>query len=380
MWARASAGAGRQAPTHMSTIRTIFRVARRHPYRCGVAAVAFIAIVTAMWVRLGPIPAELLDVSDAASTVVVDRHGVPLYEALSGDGTRSIRLEADRLPPMLAAATVAAEDRRFYSHTGIDPMAIVRAREAEHRRAPGRRRRIDDHAADREAAARSKVDRRARERSRASFRRPCSRSVWSIGSPRTQILALYLNLAAYGNQVVGAGRASYAYFGHDASMLTPAQAAFLAGLPQRPTGFNPYRNPKSALARQRAVLRRMQASGAITGRTGARGGRRAAGLHEAADAVRGAGTSSRGCLQPSGRNAPDASRRRSTPGCRRTSPESSAASGPSSIGMAPRTSPSSSSTTHAASGSRGKDRATTSIRRMAARSTASCRRGSRDRR
>ena len=51
----------------------------------------------------------------AASTVVVDRQGVPLYEALSGDGTRSIRLEADRLPPMLAAATVAAEDRRFYT-------------------------------------------------------------------------------------------------------------------------------------------------------------------------------------------------------------------------------------------------------------------------
>jgi len=80
---------------------------------------------------------------------------------------------------------------------------------------------------------------------------------------KSEILALYLNLAAYGNQVVGAGRASYAYFGHDASMLTPAQAAFLAGLPQRPSGFNPYRNPKSALARQRAVLRRMQASGAI---------------------------------------------------------------------------------------------------------------------
>src|SRR4029078_5293617 len=111
----------------MSTIRTILRVARRHPYRRGVAAVAVLAIVPAMWVRLGPIPADLLDVSDGASTVVVDRRGVPLYEALSGDGTRSIRLEANRLPPMLAAATVAAEDRRFYTHTGIDPIAIFRA-------------------------------------------------------------------------------------------------------------------------------------------------------------------------------------------------------------------------------------------------------------
>src|SRR4029078_8130241 len=111
----------------MSTIRTILRVARRHPYRCGVAAVAVLAIVPAMWGRLGPMPADLLDVSDGASTIVVDRQGVPLYEALSGDGTRSIRLGANRLPPLLAAATVAAEDRRFYTHTGIDPIAIVRA-------------------------------------------------------------------------------------------------------------------------------------------------------------------------------------------------------------------------------------------------------------
>ena len=81
----------------------------------------------ALWVRLGPIAPELLDISDATSTVVVDRHGVPLYEALSGEGTRSLRLEAATMPAILAAATLAAEDRRFYSHSGIDPVALVRA-------------------------------------------------------------------------------------------------------------------------------------------------------------------------------------------------------------------------------------------------------------
>ena len=45
-------------------------------------------------------------------------------------------------------------------------------------------------------------------------------------------------------------------------MLTPAQAAFLAGLPQRPSGFNPYRSRDAAMARQRVVLRRMEAAGA----------------------------------------------------------------------------------------------------------------------
>ena len=247
----------------MSTFRTILRVARRHPYRCGFGAVAVIAIVTAMWVRLGPIPPELLDVSDAASTVVVARQGVPLYEALSGDGTRSIRLEAGRLPPMLAAATVAAEDRRFYSHTGIDPIAIVRAVRrniAEHQV-------VEGGSTITQQTAKLLLARKAPARSRAlvgKLQEAVLAQRLEHRFSKNEILALYLNLAAYGNQVVGAGRASYAYFGHDASMLTPAQAAFLAGLPQRPTGFNPYRNPKSALARQRAVLRRMQASGLIT--------------------------------------------------------------------------------------------------------------------
>ena len=81
---------------------------------------------------------------------------------------------------------------------------------------------------------------------------------------KRQILALYLNLASYGNQATGAGRASQVYFGVDASMLTPAQAAFLAALPQRPTAFNPWRNMASARARQQTVLRRMAAAGAIT--------------------------------------------------------------------------------------------------------------------
>ena len=78
---------------------------------------------------------------------------------------------------------------------------------------------------------------------------------------KREILALYLNLASYGNQLVGAERASRAYFGCGVELLTPAQAAFLASLPQRPTAFNPYRNAQSARARQLYVLDRLQALG-----------------------------------------------------------------------------------------------------------------------
>ena len=78
-------------------------------------------VCLAAWIRFGHIPAELLDLESVASSVVVDRNGVPLYEALSGDGTRSVWLTADTLPTALVNATLAAEDRRFWSHLGVDP-------------------------------------------------------------------------------------------------------------------------------------------------------------------------------------------------------------------------------------------------------------------
>src|SRR5688572_23480956 len=92
-----------------------------------IAALAIAGVCLAAWIRCGPIPAALLDLESAPSTVVVDRNGVPLYEALSGDGTRSVWLTADTLPPALVSATLAAEDRRFWSHLGVDPRAIARA-------------------------------------------------------------------------------------------------------------------------------------------------------------------------------------------------------------------------------------------------------------
>ena len=95
---------------------------------------------------------------------------------------------------------------------------------------------------------------------------------------KREILAMYLSLASYGNQVVGAERASQAYFGRSANMLTAAQAAFLAGLPQRPSTFNPLRRADLALRRQRTVIARMEAAGFFQRGPGGRGSRRAPGI------------------------------------------------------------------------------------------------------
>ena len=229
-----------------------------------------VAIVAAgAWVRLGPLPAGLLDEAAAVrSTTVFDRNGEVLYEARSDLGTREARLQADRLPPALVAATLAAEDHRFRSHVGIDPIAMARAAWRNVTALD----RVEGGSTLTQQVAKLLLERRAllatgRPRQRG-WRAKIEEGVVALRLEhrlsKPEILALYLNLAPYGNQIAGAERASRAYFGAPASILTPAQAAFIAALPQRPSRFNPWRNLPQATARQRAVLARMERRGFVT--------------------------------------------------------------------------------------------------------------------
>src|SRR5262252_1155504 len=187
-----------------------------------------------VWVRCWPLPPGFLDPERHTSTEVVARGGGRLYEALSEEGGRTRWLSPDSLPETLVRATLAAEDARFFSHLGVDPAALARA--AWH----------DVRARRTVVGKLSEMLLALRLEHRASKR---------------EILALYLNLAPYGNQLVGAAAASRVYFGTDPENLTPAQAAFLAGLPQRPTAFDPYSHLERARARQHRVLGRMRACG-----------------------------------------------------------------------------------------------------------------------
>jgi penicillin-binding protein 1C len=248
--------------TSMQRLIKLSRAIRRRWRPLAAVSLAVIAAF-ALWLRLGPIDPLLLDLDGVTSTVVVDRRGVPLYESLSGDGTRNVRLDPRNLPPMLVAATLAAEDRRFWSHPGVDPVAIARALRQNVLEGSV----VEGGSTITQQVAKLLLNRRSPKRTRG-VREKVREAVLALRLEhrfdKREILGLYLNLAAYGNQVLGAGRASRAYFGCEPSMLTPAQAAFLAGLPQRPSGYNPYRNRRQATARQLTVLRRMQSAGALS--------------------------------------------------------------------------------------------------------------------
>jgi penicillin-binding protein 1C len=225
--------------------------------------VAATTVLGALWLRLGPLPNGLLDEPGNPSTLVVDRNGMPLHEALSSDDTRTIALTAETLPPALVAATLAAEDRRFWWHPGVDPIAVVRALKTN--LAEGRI--VEGGSTISQQVAKLLLNRRSPARTRGLAAK-VHEAIIAIRLEhrftKTELLALYLNLAAYGNQYVGAERASRGYFGVPVAMTTPAQAAFLAGLPQRPSGFNPYRSRGAAISRQRVVVRRMEADHALT--------------------------------------------------------------------------------------------------------------------
>lgn len=246
----------------MITPRTLTAWLRRPRVR-GLAAAVAAVVAAGVWLRLGPVPPGLLDESRGTSTVVVDRGGRVLYEALSGDGLRTGRLTADTLPPVLVAATLAAEDRRFWSHPGVDPIAMARAARTN----LSQRRVVEGGSTISQQVAKLLLNRRTPARYRgwgAKLHEAVLALRLEHRFSKREMLALYLNLAGYGNQIAGVERASRAYFGVPASMATPAQAAFLAGLPQRPSGFNPYRGRAAATARQRVVLQRMESAGALT--------------------------------------------------------------------------------------------------------------------
>ena len=216
-------------------------------------------VLLAAWLRCGPLPPGFTDPAPHRSLKVLDRRGRLLYESLSEKESRSVWLRPDALPPSLVRATLAAEDHRFYRHPGLDPLALARALVVDLRamRLKEGGSTITQQVVKQLMGRRRSVSGKLREMVYAL------RLEHRLG--KKEVLALYLNLAPYGNQYEGAQAAAQGYFGRPAENLTDAQAAFLAGLPQRPSVLDPYRNLEGALSRQREVLRRMRGLGYLDG-------------------------------------------------------------------------------------------------------------------
>jgi penicillin-binding protein 1C len=208
-----------------------------------------------LWLRLGPLEETLLARATQQSLTILDRNGEVLYESLGTTGTRGEAMTASHLPPRIVDATLVAEDRRFFHHPGIDPIAISRAMLHNVRAL---------HVVEGGSTITQQVAKLLLRPDNRGLRQKAREAVLALRLEhrftKRDILALYLNLAPYGNRIDGIARASRSYFGCAPEQLTPAQAAFLASLPQRPSAFNPLRNPESARTRQQHILANMQLS------------------------------------------------------------------------------------------------------------------------
>lgn len=206
------------------------------------------------------IAATLPDVNDLRqrsaqfeTTRILDRNGNTLYEILDPSAGRRTYVPLDKISPYLVAATVATEDKEFYSHPGYDVMAIVRAF-------------LQNYQGGETVSGASTITQQLarallfspEERSERSYQRKVREAILAAEVTRRytkdEILELYLNEIYYGNLAYGVEAAAQTYFRTSADKLTLSEAAFLAGLPQAPSVYDVYTNREVTLRRQEQSL------------------------------------------------------------------------------------------------------------------------------
>ena len=220
----------------------------------GIAASAllFLVIAAAWIVSLGPAPlGDGLDYS----TQVVDRDGRLLRPYATAEGRWRLPATPDTVDPRFVDALIAFEDKRFRSHRGVDPMALLRAAYQLARNG-----RIVSGG----STLTMQVARLIEPRRERSFLAKLREIVRAVELERLlskdEILTLYLGLAPYGGNLEGIRAASLSYFGKEPRRLTLGETALLVALPQSPELRRPDRSAEVARRARDRVLERIAAA------------------------------------------------------------------------------------------------------------------------
>lgn len=167
------------------------------------------------------------------------------------------------IPKVMVQAILAIEDARFYEHSGVDYLGIIRAGLANVNR-------VKSQGA---STITMQVARNVYLSSEKTFTRKLYEILLTFKMEhmltKDQILEIYMNQIFLGNRAYGFAAASETYFGKPLKDITIAEAAMLAGLPKAPSLYNPISNPKRARARQLHIINRMVENNFITEEEGA---------------------------------------------------------------------------------------------------------------
>ncbi|MCS7259433.1 MAG: penicillin-binding protein 1C [Anaerolineae bacterium] len=198
-----------------------------------------------------------------ASSQIYDREGGLLWELIDPYGGRRTWVPLQRISRYAVAATIATEDRFFYAHVGVDPIAMIRA--LYYALSEGEV--VSGGSTITQQLVRN-VLLSPEERAQKTLRRKLREAVLAIEVarryPKDKILEIYLNQIYYGNLAYGIEAAAQTYFGKSAADLNLAEAALLAGLPQAPATYDPIVYPERAKKRQQIVLGLMVEAGYVT--------------------------------------------------------------------------------------------------------------------
>nr|WP_240518024.1 peptidoglycan glycosyltransferase PbpC [Pseudomonas fragi] len=208
-----------------------------------------LALCALLWLadRIWPLPLP----RDDQARVVLAEDGTPLWRFADANGVWRYPVQVSKVSPLYLDALLTYEDRWFFQHPGVNPLALGRA--AWQNLSGGRvlsggstlsmqvARLLDPH-----------------ERTLPGKLRQLWRTAqleWHLSKP--QILELYLNRAPFGGTLQGVAAASWAYLGKSPQQLTRSEAALLAVLPQAPSRLRPDRHPQRAQVARDKVLRRL---------------------------------------------------------------------------------------------------------------------------
>jgi penicillin-binding protein 1C len=214
------------------------------------------------------------------SFYICDKDGDAMRTVLGPDDCRCAPVSLAAAGEWLPKALIAAEDKRFYRHGGVDMIAVARAV-------------VLDVVCRRIVSGASTISTQVIRMSNPRQRTFATKAIEAVTAiqmeqrlSKSEILEQYLNRMPVGGNLVGMQAGARRYFGKDAADLSLGEAALLAGLPQSPARFRPDRYLKRALKRRAFVLERMQALGFVDAAERERAERQTMNVMPHADAFR----------------------------------------------------------------------------------------------
>ena len=225
------------------------------------AVIAVVVVISSLWKYAGELP---------------DYHQLEKYEPpvttrlFAGDGQllmeyateKRLFVPVDKIPDLVKNAFIAAEDKKFYSHGGIDYVGIVRALIGN----------IKNFGSGRRPAGASTITQQVAKNfllsSELSYTRKIKEAILATriedAFSKDHILELYLNEIYLGNRSYGVAAAALNYFNKSLNELTLEEAAYLAALPKGPNNYHPTKKYEAAVGRRNWVIDRMVEDGYVS--------------------------------------------------------------------------------------------------------------------